>query len=201
MPTNSTYAAIPIPTGTETSWGPTPFAALVAAIDTAVVLKATSQSDRDTRFAGVDSGTIVSCAALQTIWQKVSGGWVTLANIGPIVTSGIISNATNWTIAFQVGQKVNGRTSARIGATWGGGAALTAGADGNITDNLMGTIVPTWLPNAAWWTGSQDLYFYGNSGSDMRLGADGSLYLASLHPNASVAIGSQVRFNLEYPGV
>lgn len=213
MPTNSTYAAIPIPTGTETSWGPTPFAALVAAIDTAVVLKATSQSDRDTRFAGVDNGTLVSCAALNILWQRdsaTSGGWNVLAETGvPVTTGAITANTTGgWAVSSQWAQRLNGRVDLYASLTYSGstltGGSVTSTQPGSLTDVEMCTLQSGYLIKSGFTRWIFPLTAGGNggaAGTGQINVASQKIFLSTIAPSATVQSGDSVEFAVTYPGV
>lgn len=202
MPDASTYSGIPVPTGPEAGDVPGSLSALRAALDPQVVLKATSVSDRDTRLSGIPAGTLVSCEALGTLWQKkATSGFRTLAEVGTVVTTGVVSASPNFSITSQWAQRVNGMItiSAILGYT---GTTVTAGGNSDLSPDVsVCTIQSTFLPpasllsNGVWPSMTLNAMTgqgYIDSGGVVRLG--------SLTPGQSLSSGLSVRFTATYPG-
>lgn len=76
------YSEAPIPQGTDAALVPADLQAYADHIDTQLVLRASSEADRDARYGDVPNGTIVVHTGDATEWIKVptsidASGWVT----------------------------------------------------------------------------------------------------------------------------
>ena len=204
MTTPLTYSGAPVPTSGETPDFPADLLAFGNGLDQLVVLKATSQSNRDSLYANVSAGTLVSCASLQKVWMKTTtpptaAAWITLAEVGTAATSGVITPATtDWSVSAQWAQRLNGFISFRIQLAYSG-ATLTAGSDGNIGDTTIGTIQSSWRINSAagYWpvAGTTNVMTM-----VLTIGTDGSVILRSMVPNGTIQAGHVLAFAATYPG-
>lgn len=97
MPTTLPFTGAQTPTGSEAGNGPANLYAYAMATEDQHVLKATSVSDRDTRFASVTKGTLVSCPELGILWQKITSpptaaSWRVLVEFGkPLIQRGVVT--------------------------------------------------------------------------------------------------------------
>lgn len=209
MPTNGTFSGAPIPNRGEAGDGPANFAAYDAIVGSRLVLPATSQSNRDTLYANLPAGALVSCAALGIVWQKTTtpptaATWKVIAENGPVVTTGIVTAATNFTISSQWARRVNGENQIRIKLSYSGadlvGGAVTAADPGSLTDTTMCSLQSTWQVLDA----SYGLWFAclaGSAGGWVQITAANDIKLAALSPSGKVSAGDSVLFSVKYPGV
>ena len=202
MPDASTYSGIPVPTGPEAGDVPGSLSALRAALDPQVVLKATSVSDRDTRLSGIPAGTLVSCEALGTLWQKkATSGFRTLAEVGTTVTTGVVAAAANFSVSSQWAQRVNGMITI-AGVLSYSGSTVTTGSSGDLSPDIsVCTIQSTYLPPAGLLSvGIPCATPLSQLTSEAFINSSGVITLLSLVPNASLTSGMTVRFTATYPG-
>jgi hypothetical protein len=97
MTINTSFTAARLPTLAEGGDGPAAFLAYATDTDDQHVLFATSVSDRDTKYANVRKGTLVSCAELGIVWQKITtpptaASWRVLVEFGkPLIQRGVVT--------------------------------------------------------------------------------------------------------------
>jgi hypothetical protein len=103
--------------------------------------------------------------------------------------------AANWTVGASAGRKLGTAFAwLELVATRATGAAtITAGADGNVTDEALLTLPATWRPTVA----TQRLWGDRGGGVSWRagLGTDGVLSLWSGEPTATIAAGQTLTFH------
>lgn len=205
MPTPLTFSGAPIPNTGETNNVPAVLLAFGNAIDDKVVLKATSVSNRDTLYANAPAGTLVSCAALKTLWQKTTtpptaAAWVTLAEQGTAVTSGVLTALTGFTVTTQVAQRINGVNWVRGRLTYSGATITAPASGGNITDTPICTVQSAWLPSTAL-TGNSWIFngSAGNASARFRL-SSGTLSVDQMTSGAVLSAGQIMAFDASYPG-
>lgn len=202
MATSLPHSGATVPTSGEAPDFPAAMLEFGADIDDMLVLKATSQADRDARFSDVIDGTCVSCKALKTLWQRdrsVSAGWNTLAEIGAAVTSGVGIGRSGFSISSQWGQRINGIIWWRAALVWSGGT-ITAGGNGDLSpDTLCFTLNSAFLPasNVANWPIVITAHTTTGAG---RVEAAGDVYISSLTGGGSIASGQTVLIGTSYPG-
>lgn len=205
MPSYLTYSQAPIPTGPEALAGPANLLAMGNTLDTLVVLKAASQANRDTLYANVPAGTLVSCASLKTVWMKTTtpptaAAWVVLSEIGTAVTTGAITNAADFTISSQWAQRINGQITLSALLAYSG-STVTAGSNGDISDVTVCTIQSAFLPVAGLLSvGVTTPMALNNVTGSGFIGSGGTVKLVSLVPGSSLVSGNSVRFTAIYPG-
>lgn len=78
MPEYTTNAKIPVPLWEEGDNIPPDMKRSFEFIDPMLVLRASSEADRNTRYNGVPVGTLVTCTVDKTLWRKEASGWSTL---------------------------------------------------------------------------------------------------------------------------
>jgi hypothetical protein len=209
MPGHLTYSGATYPTGSEAGDGPAAFLAFGSDIDQLLVLKATSQANRDSLYSGVSAGTLVSCASLKTVWMKTTtpptaAAWITLAELGTPVTSGVVTAATGFSVSSQWAQRINGVNWIRVDLSNTGaditGGAETGTAPGNITDTPVATIQSAWLPASGSGTWPADMYGSIVTAAGMVTNS-GTVNLTSLVPGGLLRSGDTLRFTVSYPGV
>lgn len=158
MPQNLTYSGARIPTTTEADTVPADLLRFGTDIDQMLVLKATSQADRDAKYANVNAGTLVSCAALGIVWQKISTpptspSWRVLNQNADPVTSGVATYSANFSPLKQGAKIVNGSIYLLVQGTYTGpdvvGKPTTDLIPGDIDDLSFATIASDYLPPAA----------------------------------------------------
>lgn len=205
MPTTLPFSGARIPNQNEAGDPSADFARFGGDIDDKMVLKATSQSDRDTKYASVTAGTLVSCAALKTVWMKTTtpptaAAWATLAEIGAAVTTGIGIGRSGFSINSQWGQRLNGIIYWRTQITWSGGT-ISAGGNGDLSpDVLCFTLNSAYLPaaNVANWPIVVVAHTTTGAG---RVESNGDVYISSLTGGGSISSGQTVTIGTSYPGV
>lgn len=142
MPNLTLWGDYPYPTGPEDANLPADFMALAEALDIHTVLTATSSADRDSKYAGIPAGALVTCAAAKTTWLSLgSGAWTTLYSDSGWVTSGF-TMATGWSSAFSGACKMR-RIGAIVNVTvqveWSG-ATLVSDSSAGMADSPMLTL-------------------------------------------------------------
>lgn len=158
MPTTLTFSAARLPTTTEADTVPADLLRFGTDIDQMLVLKAASQADRDARLAGVNAGTLVSCAPLGILWQKTStpptaAAWRVLNQNADPVTSGVATYEANFSSLKQGAKIVNGSVYVLVQGTYTGadvvGKPTTDAIPGAIDGLAFATIAADYLPSAA----------------------------------------------------
>jgi hypothetical protein len=206
MPGNLTYSGARYPLNTESDTVPADLLRFGTDIDQLLVLKAVSVSDRDAKFANVTAGTLVSCAPLGIVWQKKAdgsaGGWRALATIGPVVTSGIATAASNFTVTKQTAQVVNGSIYVNVQANYTGPDIVanpdTETVPSNIIDIPFCTLDASWMPNAAFLP--LPGYFRGiYVGGTFELRADNQVWLTTFYTSAKLRSGDPGGFATSWP--
>ena len=204
MTTPLTFSGAPVPTASELPDWPASLLAFGNGLDQLVVLKATSQSNRDTLYANVNAGTLVSCAALQTVWMKVTtpptaAAWITLAELGTEVTSGVITAGTNFSVSSQWAQRINGIVFWRATLSYSG-TTITAGANGDLSPDItVGTLQSAYLPNIS---GSWQVPIQCSQTTGVgHVSTGGSVVVTSLVSGGSIASGNVVNVSTSFPGV
>lgn len=207
MTTSLTYSGATLPTSGESPDFPAAMLAFGNGLDQLVVLKATSQSNRDTLYANVNAGTLVSCASLQKVWMKTTtpptaAAWITLAELGTVATSGVITAATNFTTTNQHAQRVNGMMIMTFSMTYSG-SDIVAASNGNVTDTLVGTLGSSYLPNSGMGADPRYLSFgipASSGGTISVTPTSGAVTLTSLYPGTTLTSGNVMRFDIIHPG-
>jgi hypothetical protein len=96
MPTALPWSGARVPDATEGDDVPADLLRYGTDINPLLVLQADDQTDRDANFATVPDGTVVSCAALNLLWQKISSGWKTYGYQTAYAAPGV-TWASGWT--------------------------------------------------------------------------------------------------------
>ncbi len=207
MPGTLTYSGARYPLTTEADTVPADLLRFGTDIDQLLVLKAASIADRNANFANVASGTLVSCAALGVVWQKVTdppaaASWLALAQKSPLTTSGIATAATNFAITQQTAQIVNGSMYVKVQANYSG-PTITANdstnvAPSNINDLPFCTLDAAWMPDPAWLP--MPGYFRGiYVGGTFELGTDRIARITTLYTSAQLRQGDPCGFMASWP--
>jgi hypothetical protein len=198
MPGTLTYSGAEYPLVGEANDPPADFLRFGDDIDTLLVLKATNQLDRDTRFANVDAGTLVSCAAAQTIWMKLTtpptaASWLVVYQKTE-VTTGVVTAGANFTTSAQWARIQSALVSVKLTLVYGS-TDITGSSDGNITDTTVGTVSANYRPpqdwnvvyrsNIAMWNGT--------------IQADGAMIIATGVPTAKLRAGDFLIATGTYP--
>lgn len=208
MPVNGTYSGAPMPADGESPYLPSIFAAYDAVVGQQGNLVATSQSDRDTRYANVKAGTVVTCPSLQKAWMKLTtpptaASWMTAIEVGAIATSGIVSTTGNWSVSSQWGQRVSGRNLIYLSLAYGGsdivGSDASATGPGNVADTTMATLQSAWIM-----AGPPKVTFsiigpHGGGRGHIRSDTN-VVSLADLNTSGRINTGDVIEFSVEYPG-
>ena len=206
MTTPLTFSGAPVPTASESPDWPASLLAFGTALDDMHVLRATSQANRDSLYANVTAGTLVSCAALQKVWMKTTtpptaAAWITLAEVGTPVTSGVVTAATNFSVTSQWAQRVNGMVtvSAILGYS---GSTVSAGGNSDLSPDVsVCTIQSTYLPPSSLLSNGVWPSITLNAGTAQGfIDSSGTVKLGSLTPGQSLSGGLSVRFTVVYPG-
>jgi len=217
MPDISTYSGIPVPTDGETNDLAGILAAFRSTMDPQLVLKATSVSNRDTLYGGttgataVPLGSLVSCAALKTVWMKTSAPpsaatWATIAEVGTPVTTGVVTAATNWTVAGQWAQRVNGGCLVRVDLSYSGSTITASDTSSSVPGNIGGdplicTMQSAWLLNAGAAAWPETFSMAGGPAGEITIYSTGAVNLLSFVPSGTITSGATIRFKASYPGV
>lgn len=137
MSDTSTYSGLPIPTYAEDPDFPLAMSNLRAALDPHIVLFATTSANRDSLYASVPAGTVVSSTTSQTVWQKSATGWNTLYSD----TGWISLSSASWGADFSDNgsyyRVVNGIAYIELRAIYNGANVGGSGGDGNIANMTM----------------------------------------------------------------
>ena len=206
MTTPTPYTGAPVATSSESPDWPASLWAYANSLDDQHVLYATSQSNRDSLYANVRAGAVVSCAALGIVWQKTTtpptaANWRIIAENGPLVTSGILTPAANFSIAFQYAQRKSGALWLRGRATYSG-STITPGTNGNITDTAICTLGSSYQPDPAFssfnWTFRCSAGASSNSNMRYDPGST-SFYLETMYPGSTLNSGDNVNFDVNFP--
>ena len=217
MPDISTYSGIPVPTDGETNDLAGILAAFRGGVDPGIVLKATSASNRDTLYGGttgataVPLGSLVSCAALKTVWMKTStppaaATWATIGEVGTAVTTGVVTAATNWTVAVQWAQRINGICHVRVDLTYSGATITASDTSSSVPGNISGdpnicTMQSAWLLNASAAVWPETFSMAGGPAGEITIYSTGDVKLLSFVPSGTITSGASIRFKASYPGV
>ena len=204
MPQTLTYSGARLPTTTEADTVPADLLRFGFDIDQMLVLKATSQADRDARFANVTASTLVSCAALGTVWQKkadgAAGGWRTLLQSSDPVTSGVVTAASGWTVVSQWAKYTGGFYAVVCTLQYNGAADIVAdgpadAVPGNITDKQIATLAAPFpivtRPGVARATVTGCSVYIRST--------DGAVFLTDLATAGRIRVADQVMFTDAYP--
>ena len=206
MTTPTPYTGAPVATSGESPDWPASLWAYANTLDDQHVLYATSQSNRDSLYANVRAGSLVSCAALQKVWMKTTtpptaAAWITLAEVGTPVTTGVITAGTNFSITSQWAQRINGMVSI-CGVLSYSGSTVTANASGDLSpDVTVATIQSTYLPASGVLSTGWSLALPLNTTTGIGfINSGGDIKLLSIVPSATLVSGASVRFATTYPG-
>lgn len=187
MPDATTFGQDPIPTGPEAAWLPGALMAYAESIDPKLVHAATSQADRDSRYATLPVGSLVTWAAGRTIWMKTAGGWERVFFDSGWVTAGFTYPDINWAAgSYARARNRNGIIEVRAEVTYNG--PTTAYPSGDLS-NVTVAVVPT----AYRATNGVVLPLTGyNNGRSVGMAgtSNGELRLVSVPPGASLVNGS-----------
>lgn len=206
MPQSLTYSGARVPLTTEADTVPADLLRFGTDIDQQLVLKATSQADRDARFANVSKSTLVSCAALGIVWQKkadgASGGWRVMAQSTDAMNTGVVTGTNDWSVPTQWGKVTNGFYSLYVTLTYSGSSDIVAtdqsgSTPGGLVDTQIGTIntpyPPSWGP---WVTDSRTNV----TGCTVVIRpSDGAVIITDLPTAGRVRPGDSVTFITTYP--
>lgn len=210
MPINTPFTAAPLPTSAEAGDGPANMLAYATATDDMHILKATSVSNRDTLYANVTAGTLVSCAALGTVWQKTTSpptaaAWRTLSEIGTPVTSGVVTANTTagFSVTAQWAQRLNGRIDLSVELAYSGtelvGAAAGTATPGALADVVLCTLQTGWLVKTGFarWPFAA---LIGATDGACHINTSGqSIYLSTIAPSGKLSPGNSVSLAVTYP--
>lgn len=205
MPTQMPYTGAPIPTLNDGDNVPAAMQAYAEATESMHVLYATDKVDRDTRYADVPPGTIVSATTTQHVWQKRPGAtptWWTVAEYS-FTNSGILIPRTGWEVATQQGWVINGLRILRVTMTYTGDADIVASgpndnSPGNVAgDPPMADVNEAWRPPAQWNTIARGAVTSGNA----EITTGGVLRLTDLATSGKLRTGEPLHMNFVYPNV
>lgn len=209
MPTSTALAGLTVPVSGDAGNVPADMLTLANQLDSLVVLKASSQANRDTLYANAPAGTLVSCALSSTtgiVWMKTTtpptaAAWIILAERQAAVTTGVVTAATNFSVTSQWAQRVNGMIT--ISAILGySGTTVTAGGNSDLSPDVsVCTIQSTYLPPASLLSNGVWPSITLNAGTGQGyIDSSGVVKLGSLTPGNSLSSGLSVRFTTVYPG-
>ena len=209
MTTPLTFSGAPVPTASESPDWPASLLAFGNTIDDMLVLRATSQANRDTLFANVDAGTLVSCASLGKVWMKTTtpptaAAWITIVEIGTPATSGVVTTATNpnFSVSSQWAQRLNGQLSFQVALAYSGpdivGNPATSSQPGNCTDTTLCTLQSSWQPLAGALTWPIVIHSSACGGFGF-ISSGGVITLTSLVTSGVITSGNTVRIAATLP--
>ena len=117
------------------------------------------------------------------------------------VTSGIVTAAAGWTLAYQEAAIKAGVIVINMGFTRTGGT-ITAGATGDIADTAFGTIQSAYLPDSSVFAVNNMWFNYstGAAGGTSELNpVTGTFTINTLNGGASIVNTNQIRMTVTYP--
>jgi hypothetical protein len=200
MVTPLPWSGARVPDATEGDAVPADLLRYGTDINPLLVLQADDQTDRDANFATVPNGTVVSCAALNVVWQKITGGWKTYGYQTSWAAPGV-TWASGWTDAGSTVRREGNLLVGVITATYNvdvGPFSTTAPNQGNLGDLLVCTLPTGLRPPAS--TGVVPVPWIGSGSSGMAyVRSDGLLFIADGPPGATVAAGQIFRFPINFP--
>lgn len=204
MPTTLPYTGAQTPTLSEAGSGPANLYAYALTTEDQHVLKATSVSDRDTKYANVAAGTLVSCAALGIVWQKVTSPptaaeWRVLAEVGAPVTSGVISPATGFTVSSQWARRTNGRVDLYASFSYTATDAIVVSSTGNTTDTAVGTLQSGWQLASGISVCVANGMIPGRGDADVFINSAQNILMADVSPGGNLATGFTLWVAFSYP--
>lgn len=201
------YSGAEIPTDGDANNPPAHFLAFGTDIDHLLVLKADSTADRNSRYAGVPQGTVVSCAAENTVWMKLTtpptaASWMVLAQ-DTEVTSGVVTAGADFTVASQYAALRNGWVHVRLSLTRTSAVEVVGDDEAgtypsNFTDVILGTIGAAYRPGehvTVVWRGPVVGGFGWISASS------GNITLTSSVPSGRLRTGDAVEVSATYPAL
>lgn len=208
MPTNGTFSGAPIPNIGEANNASSFMAAYDAVVGGMLVYPVANQSDRDTKYANLKAGRLVTCPSLHKAWLKTSDPpaaptWDLAWEYGTPVTTGVLTPGPNFSVNAQWGQRVNGNLLVAGALSYTGstitGAPVGGPNPGNVGDTTVCTLQSGWKPPAGLptWPASINSTFTPASGWVV---SDGSIVINALTPGGTISPGDTVRFSAVIPG-
>lgn len=110
-----------------------------------------------------------------------------------VLTSGVVTAASGWTISSQSAHRRFGVIVLQVSASYSG-STVTVGSDGNVTDQLVATIDAAWLPSVG------PRMSQGGSGPGVfgYMSTGGNVYISAVAPGTSFTSGFATAFSFTY---
>lgn len=118
MPENTTYSRAPIPVGSDADRVPADLKKYATHIDPLLNLKAADEAERNSLYADVPNGTLVSGTTRRAIWQKRDASWDTVWALTPWTRISLINSFTEGQAIYwsRVGEIVYWRGALKLPA-------------------------------------------------------------------------------------
>lgn len=166
--------------------GPAAFQQFAQSVEKGLYGTATDEADRDTRYADIPVGGLVSCPNLLALWQRTATGWHTVTeDTGPVTTG--FTAAAGWDLGVCETVRRDGRADVYMEVFRTGGA-INASAGGNIPDTTIGTIPAGFTP----WRDRYPAYRAFVTSGMCRIFANGTVTLLDAHANSTIGTDQSV---------
>lgn len=172
--------------------GPSAFQQFAASVEKGLYGTALDEADRDTRYADIPPGGLVTCVARKAVWMRMPVGWHTLVS-DRVVTTGATAGA-DWELdRFEAAVEDERQVvlSLRVLRT---GGTITAPGNGNIANEVVATIPTGTRPK---WSESFNFRATATSGGATVSGV-GVINIVDMHPTAQITEGQYLEMTTTY---
>lgn len=172
--------------------GPSAFQLFAASVEKGLYGTALDEADRDTRYADIPVGGLVTCVARLAVWMRIADGWHTLVS-DRVVTTGATASG-GWELdRFEAAVQDERQVilSLRVLRT---GGTITAPGNGNIANEVVATIPTGTRPK---WSESMNFRATATSGGATVSGV-GVINLVDAHSGAQITEGQYVEMTTTY---
>ncbi len=198
MPDATTFGGDPIPTGPEGAWVPGSLMAYAESIDPKLIHAATSQADRDARFATLPAGSLVTWEAGGTVWLKLASGWQAIISDTGWVTSGVFTYpSADWTAgSYARVRNRNGLIDVRFEVIYAG--VTTAYPTGDISPNVTVATIASTYRFTSFGGVLSTTGFSHSVGYSFAVTSTGEFRLVAVPPGESVTNGGLLDVSITY---